>query len=212
MGYFPQAEKAKIYRKFKDLDTIEYQAIVHFVEENLEVIQQLAFDRYLELIYTYNNALFETGRYKKQFRQADELIQLAILHNIHEYRGEDLYRKVLFQKAASAYQLMRYDEAVHILRELIRMSPEEPLYPRFLAKCLRARKPAFLRHLRALAILAFLLTALIIALEILVVRSIYPQELAKVMLFRNLLFAFGIVLLVGGELVHRWRAWREALK
>jgi hypothetical protein len=57
-----------------------------------------------------------------------------------------------------------------------------------------------------------LATALIICIEALVVRNFFVNWAHLVELTRNYLFVLGFIVLIGGELVHRFRAKRDVLK
>ena len=203
MAYYTLEQCTRVYRQFKLLDPTGFRAVIHFVEEHWEIIKHLPFDAYFELSHAYSNALFETGSYSAFFHQVDDLIEMVMTHNMYSYQGDpDIYATLLFRKAAAAYQLMKFTEAISILEALKRINPQEAIYPGFQAKCLRAIKPPFLRQLRALSILFFLLSATVISLEILAVRPIWPTQLLLCMQIRNGLFVSGLLMLVGGETTH----------
>lgn len=213
MPYYTQEQCKKIYRQFRALDPTAYRLVVHFADEHMEIIRQLPFEQYLDILFTYVNALFETGAYNSHYHQTDELIELVIAHNIYSYREDpDIFTTLLFQKAASAYQLMNYQEAIGILNQLKSMAPSNPLYTTLLTKCLRAIKPKWLRTVRAASILSFLASALVISAEILAVRPIWPSSIQQCMEVRNGLFIVGLILLVSGELVHLTKCRVKAIK
>lgn len=193
------------------MDPTAFRTVIHFVEEHSDIIRHFPFEHYFEMTHAYIHALFETGSYRSHYLQVDELIELVITHNIYSFRNEEnLYETLLFQKAASAYQLMRYHEAIHILKELKGMNPAEMLYPTFQAKCFRAIIPGRLRQIRALSMLFFLISATIILAEILAIRPIWPLYTDLVMLTRNIIFGLGAATLAGGELTHRVRSHMRA--
>ncbi len=211
MPFYTEQQRAKVYSQFKAMDPTAFRTVIHFVEEHTEILRHFPFEQYLEMTHAYIHALFETGSYRSHYLKVDELIELVITYNIYSFRNEEnLYETLLFQKAASAYQLMKYPEAIHILRELKGMNPAETLYPTFQAKCFRAIIPKQLRQSRALSMLFLLLSATIILAEILVIRPIWPMYTDTVMLTRNVIFGLGAATLAGGELAHRARSYLRA--
>jgi hypothetical protein len=82
----------------------------------------------------------------------------------------------------------------------------------FLEKCLRKDKPQIVRNTRAIAILLFLVSALTISVEVLLVRNFYPDFVSDIELSRNIMFGFGLFVLVGGLIWHRWQSFNEVQK
>jgi len=169
----------------------------------------LDFEEYFEMLYLYVNALFEVGAYHKHVVMADEVIETTIRQNIQDYRQEDVFKKTLFRKAASLYNISEYRSAEHILRELLRMDPGHGDAASFLKKCLRNIDLGPLLAFRASAILLFLLSAVVICVEVLYVRPFHSEYTGKMEALRIGLFAGGWAALILGELWHRWLAHRR---
>lgn len=205
MPYFQSTYHSKIYRDFKEIDAANYRRIIRFYEDKEEEVRRLDVEEYFELIVAYVNALFEIGAYQKHLLMVDIVIELAILQNIDWYKGEDIYQKMLFRKAASLYNTLEYDKAEYILRELIRIDPhsEDPIL--FLRKCLRKKEPAFLSKAKALSIFLFLLSAFVISIEVLFIRPFYKEQADGIEASRTFIFLLGCAVLVGSILFHRWR-------
>ena len=200
---------SKVYLAFIEIESNDFQQIMRYYEENEEEIRALEFDEFFELLVAYVNALFESGHYEKHLVSVDVVIENSILRNIQYFKGEDIYRKMLFKKAASLYNLHQYDKADYVLRELIKIDPFEKDSIQFLKKCLRKGKSGLIRVTRAAAIFFFLLTAAIIAFEILSVRPFHNTYTRYVEAGRIGTFIFGLLVLLGGQLVHRWRIEKE---
>ncbi len=209
MSYLQPTYHSKLYRDFKSIDATAYRDIIHFFERREEDIRQLDFDEYFELLYIYVNALFEVGAYQKHVVMADEVIEAAICHNIHHYKQEDIFKKSLFRKAASLYNTFDYHNAEHILRELVRIDPDHQDAVSFLKKCVRNSHIRLLQVFRAISILLFLFSALVISVEVLVVRPFYPYHAGWVEALRIGMFFSGLGVLLLGELWHRWWAHRR---
>ncbi len=194
---------SKIYKEFKAIDAAEHLSIVRFYESYESDIPQLNFSEYFELLISYSSALFEIGAYQSHVKIVDTAIQLSIINNIKFYNGQDIYTDLLFKKAASCYHLMDYDQAEHILRELVKIMPYNDMVQRFLKKCLLRKRPEYLKNARGLAILMLLVTALLIVIELLFVRTLMKDYTAFFEIIRNTTFGLSILLIFGSELMHR---------
>lgn len=188
---------AKVYQDFVDIDGEAFRTIVQFYESNANAIHLLKFDAYFEILVNYTNALYEIGAYSKQIQAVDKVIQFSIEQNIKFYKGEDIYTKSLFQKAVAHYQIMEYAQSEHILRELIKMTPKDPLSIRFLKKCLLKNQPSYFKYVRATCISLFLITALISAIEVLFIHPFAPVWSSSFELFRLGVFLLGLFVLIG---------------
>ncbi len=209
MQFLQPTYYSKLFLDFKSIDAAAYRDIVHFFERHEQDIRQLDFDEYFEVLYAYVNALFEIGIYRRHAVMADELIEAAICHNIHLYRQEDVFRKALFRKAASLYNISDYDDAVHILRELLRIDPADTDAMTLLKKCLYRKENRPLLAFRAGSILLLLLSALVVCVEMLIVRPFYAMHASWVETLRNAMFAGALALLTLGEGLHRWLVRRQ---
>ncbi len=203
---------SKIYRGFKEIEPNEHHARVRYYETYEDQIRQLDFSEYFELLIAYTDALFEVGAYQNHVLMADQAIEMSIANNIRFYNKKDIFYELLFKKAASCFNLMQYKEAEHILRELIKIDPYNEMSIRFLKKCLIRKKPKHFLNIRAVCILLFLLSALIISVELIFIRPLYEMYSAEVETARNATFLSGILILSGGELLHRILVKREVDK
>lgn len=205
MPYFQSTYHSRVYRDFKGISAIDYRKIIHFYEAHEEEIRGLDEDEYFEMLTAYVNSLFEVGEYRQHCLMVDLVIEASIERNIHLYRGEDLFRKMLFRKAASHYHAEDYSQAEYILKELLRMDPSHQHASLFLKKCLRQKEPGFLQRVRAASIFLFLLAALVISIEVLIVRPFYEIHTHLVEVSRYSIIALGCLVWAGGIGLHRWR-------
>ena len=196
-----------LYRHFKEIAADNFRQIIRFCEDNENKIRYLEFEEYFDFRVAYVNALFEIGAYKKHLLFVDAVIEMVISHNIQVYNGQDIYRDMLFRKAASLYNLYDFDKCVYILRQLIRIDPEDKYAVQLLTVCLRRQSTFLLRLSRALAILLFLATAVIIFIEVMAVRPFFDRYTTDIELLRNLGFVSGLLVLGLGFLYHRLQAY-----
>ncbi|MEK7255482.1 MAG: hypothetical protein AAB316_12100 [Bacteroidota bacterium] len=200
---------SKIYRDFRAIAAGDWRTIVRFYEECEKDIRELDFDEYFEVLTAYTHALFETATYTKHITFADRVIEISVMNNIKFFQGEDVFQKMLFKKAASLYHSDEFDKADYHLRELLRINPANRDACLFLKKCLRRMKPSFVRQTRAAAVFFFLMSALLICLEMILVRPFYQAQIGVVELSRNALFLLGFGILAGGEAAHYLKTQRE---
>ena len=198
-----------MFLDFKEIEVSDYRKLVRFFEDRENVIYRLDFEERFELLLAYVNALFEIGSYQKYLLVVDFVIELSIIHNIKHFKGEDIFQKLLFRKAASLFNTNKKEKADYILRELIRINPHDEDAVLFLKKCLRKMHPQMLNNSRAIGIFMFLLSAFIIFLEVLFVRPFYNMHTPVVEASRNTIFILGLLSMFGGQLLLRWKVEKE---
>lgn len=210
MNYSKSTYHTKIYRDFKEIEVGEYRNIVGYYEEFEADIRELDFQEYFEILVAFVNALFQLGKYQKHLLMVDIAIEASVMQNIKSHQDEeDIFHKLLFQKAASAYHTFDLEKTDHILRELIKMNPKDRNASLFLKKCLRRKQPTYMATFRAISIFMFLAAALVICIEFLFIENFYNSLLQIVQQVRNTLFLIGVLALVGGEFLHWWKINRE---
>jgi tetratricopeptide (TPR) repeat protein len=212
MDFFNPTYYTQIYRKFKAIKPSAYREVVRFYEKEENQILRLDFDEFFEMLVAYVNALFEIGAYRKHLTLVDVVIEKSINHNIHFYRNEDLFQKMLFRKAASLFNTQQYDQAEGIVRQLLRMHPKDPSIAHFYQKCRLKARPELLNYTRATAVFLFFLSALIIALEVLFVRPWYDLHLLLVMNVRSSIFGLASLSLILGFGANYYLAHRDTKK
>lgn len=182
-----------LFRDFRSIDPADKQRIIRRYEEQEKDIGRLDPVEYFELTVLYVDALFATGAHRKHLLMVDLVIYASIEHNIQYFRGEDVYERMLFRKAASAFRMQDYVATAHICQELIRMYPDEKLYLRLYRATSFRREQRILQWGRATMIFCLLLTAFVIVLDLLVVNTFYPDEHQAMVWLRNDLLIFGIL-------------------
>ena len=203
MSYFQSTYHSKVFRNFKEIADNEHQQIIRFYESQEEEIRKLDFDEFFEMLVAYTDALFEVGAYRKHLLMVDLIIEATIRENIKRFKGKDIFRQMLFRKAASLFNLEKYDQADYILRELIKMDPGDEDVRFFIKKCLRKRYPRLVNHTRAASMFLVLLAIFLIGLELLFVRPFYSMHSSLIEISRNSLLLCSGLIYLGGKLLHR---------
>ncbi len=201
--------RSKIYRDFRAIEPSEWRTVVRFYEAYEKEIRGLDFDEFFEMMVAYTTALFEIGAYEKHLLMADAVIEASVMNNVKFFNGEDVFHQTLFKKAASHFHTYDLEKADYILREILRIDPCDEDAALFLKKCLRKMRPALVRQSRAAGMFCFLLSALIVCFEMLIVRSFYPMYAGIFEASRNTTFFTGIAAIAAGDVLHRWRTNRE---
>jgi hypothetical protein len=190
---------SRIYRDFVALSPGDYHRVIRFFEDQEDAIRNLDFAEYFELLITYTDALFEVGAYRQHLAVVDEAIEASINDLVMQDQGRPVFRRMLFRKAASLYHGYAFAEAEYIICELIRIEPEDEDAIRFLRRTRRRQQGHLTRHSRAAAILLFGLSALVIGIEVLLIRPFFSLQTETVEWTRNLIFLAGWLVLLAGE-------------
>lgn len=205
--YFLPAERLRLYRNFKAIETNDFHGITRFYEQNEDGIRALDFDEYLDCTLIYTNALFETAEHGKHLVMCDHLLELVIIQNVETWGGEDLYHQLLFKKAASLFHLQDYKSAERILREIIKIYPGDGLAQLYLNKSLLRQRPDWLFQLRKTGVVFALSAAAMIAVELFVAPRFFPEWVQALRLTRTTLIGLSLAALSLGEAGHALRAW-----
>ena len=209
---------SRLYRDFQEIEGNAYRRVVRFYEACEDQVVALEFEECFDLQVAYCKALFEIGAYQKHLAFADGVIEAAIINGIRRWNGADVYFNTLFDKAASHHNRLEFERAEHILRELLKMQPDNEAVQVFLRKNARRKRSVLLQRSRAASIAFFLAAAVVICVEMLFVRTLYPVYEPLVQAVRTSLFAGGLLAMVGGDLLHRLRihrrvaAWTETAR
>ncbi len=206
---FDSPVSLKIYRNFKAIEPANWQRVVRYFERHEAAIGDLGFDEYFDCLRTYTEALFHSGQSAKHLVMSDVLIGEVFAKNVRAWRGEDVFSQALFQKAASHYNLDEQARAEHVLRELLKISPDHKLATALLFRVFRAKKSRFLKKTRIAAMIFFLLAVPIIAFQLTVVRQFHPELNPVFSYFWWSSFALGWASLAIGDGWNFWGAKRK---
>ena len=200
------AHRSQTYEAFLAIEESAYKEKIQYIEENFFMLRQLEAEEYFDMMVLYGEALFEAGEYARQAKLADHIVEMSIGRNILRHRDQDVYFETLFKKAASLHNLDKIDQAVHILKELVKINPDHESTKLFLINCLIRQKKPTVRPYRNISLLLLLSSAVVIAAELIFVRHFWPSWTSIVEIVRNGLFISGVILLIAGEVMVRYRA------
>ena len=211
MSELPLSE-SQLYRSFKAIESDSYRSILRFIENHTAELGQLPVREYFDLQYVYVAALYETGAYERVVAGTQELLELAIVHDLREVDGEDAYRALLYRRATSLTHLLDFAGAARVIDQLLRLYPDHAPARQLYERILYQRPNVWIGRLRAASVVLFLVSAALIALEVLVVVHFFAEWAGGVTDVRNVCFVSGWVLLLGGDLVHRAWAWARVAR
>jgi len=204
MSYSQHTYYSRVYRDFRGIEPGAYREVLHFYELHEEAILRAEFEEYFEMLVAYTEALFETGAYRKHLLMVDVALGESMSQELDLTYGKAVFGRMLFRKAASHYNLAEYKQAEYLTGQLIRIDPAHEEALRFYRKCRYRQHPNWLLNLRAAVIFLFLLAALVVCVELLLVRPFYAMHVQLVETSRNTIFGMGLLLLIGGEGLHFW--------
>ncbi len=190
-----------LYLNYFGISENAYSTKILWYESHFIEIQSLNGKPKTEIELDYTLSLFHVGRYHQYITQSDAMIEKVINQNIMELHGEDIYQKLLFNKAACYYNTNQFDSSLHILLELCKMDPENKLYKNFCAKVIRLSSYRKFDRLKGLALGMILVALLFIIVEILVIRTLMTTYIEPVELIRNVLLGSSFVILA-------WNEWK----
>lgn len=201
-----------MYTAYAAIGTGDYYKQIRFVQKNITRIEDLELDEYFEIMLSYRQALFQTCKYEEHIPLSEHLVKLSIQHNIKVFSGEDIYFETLLQKAASHFNLGQLGESLHILRELVRIDPANETARLFLIKgYIREEKLRSRYFFRGLSIACFLLSALVIMLDLLIIHPFFTNYDPIAKYTYQGLFLGGFLILIAGELRLRYRGVGKAI-
>lgn len=167
--------QSRVFREFNALDKSNHHTMVRFYERHQRVIERLPFDEFFVLLVHYGTALFEVGQYDKHIKISDRIVELSIINNVQFYQGEDIYIRVLYQKAQSNFYIRDFAATQHICCELLKMQPYHKSYKKLLRKAVVMQSGRSYIRLQALAMVLFLLSVVILLVNIFVIKNFYIQ-------------------------------------
>jgi hypothetical protein len=208
--YYSPTYRLGLYRNFKSLAPGDFYGVVRFFEAHEEALFALDTEAYLDCALGYTNALFETDDYRRHNVMCDHLIQLIMAEGIYSWGGEDLFSQLLHKKAQALYRLESWPEAIHVLRQLRKIEPDNPEVTALLKETLLELMPPVRRRLRAVALLLLFVSAIAMGASGLIVQSFFEVWGPLSAGVSAGLFVMGLLILCVGEGWYYFRCKRWA--
>ena len=205
----------EVFSELKAIDSASFHDILKFYENHREVWVGLDFSDQYEADLLYSNALFKTGSYERFLRVVDEQVECSVMHNIQYYKGDDIYLKLLYQKASCLFQLGNYEESERIYFEILRLDPDNKKFIRGLQTCLLEQKPTKIRKILGWSILMYFLSVALIIASILWIDPFDMVMSDEFEMARLFAFGMGLLLMFLATFIHRFtvsrriKQWRE---
>ena len=197
------AEHTNLYAHFKEVGGHSFRSVVQFWNAHEKEIQQLPVQRYFEVLNEYGRALFELGKYKNYLNVAEEVIELSIEYNISHWEDKDIIRHILLKKAAAHYHLFETDRSEHLLKELLKLQPHHKTARMLLERCMMRKKRHQSQGWKAATVILMLSAAIVVAIELVIIRPYFESIATYFELSRNALFILGLAVWATGEIYHR---------
>ena len=176
---------------------------IRYFEKHVLEINSLGLNEKVEIMYDYLGCLFEIGRYRKYLEHVDPLIEMVIVENVYELEGKDVYRELLTRKAASSYNIGKYEQADHILISLMKIYPDDPFFRAFFRKNVRKLGKYWYRRNKSLVVLGVLLATSILQVQMLAIDPFYSHLSVGFTWSWKFLFAVSAVAFGYNE----WKIW-----
>lgn len=188
-----------------------YHEKIRFYEKYRKEILDLPFEQSCKIRLDHSIALAKVGAHHAFLRKAEPLLSIVIEHNIFNYKGIDIFQELLYNKADALYKLYEHSKALSVLKELIKINPDEEKYKKHFYKISVEHKRSNAQTIRGITILMFLVAAILIALQLMVVNSFYPQYSAYIENVRNALLLFACLLIASNELLIRYKSIKDII-
>lgn len=201
-----------VYVQYFGLGHEAYRAKVHYYENNPDGIASLYFDDKLDVEIDYLLCLFEIGKYERYLEKVDPIVEIIIAENIFTYNGEDIFYTLLLKKAACYYQFGQYQKSQEILRQLIKIKPNDTTSFGFLTLCKRKMMRDSEQLVRAIAISLLLSSMSITVINILIIDPFFNAILSYFIWIRNFMTLMAILIIVVSEVYLRYSIYRDTGK
>lgn len=207
---FPSYDDS-IFNQFITIDPKDYRKKINFYDRYQGDIEQLDFlDQYtinIELAF----ALFHIGSYPRFLSIVDSLIETSIIENIKWHDGVDVYKDLLFKKAASLFNLENYEACEKVAGELLKMDPSNEVYSLLYRNSILIQKSNRFKLIQATGILVFFTAIVVSFLELTVVKIFFTEYANAIIYLRCSLYILGILLMVINEGWHYLKARKKVV-
>ena len=182
----PHTRLRSLYNKYLYLDDSAYYDKKRFFEQNEADIQNMKLSDVLWIESGYLQALFMTNDYGKFCKRSQDFLEKLIFHNISYFNEEQLFEKILHQRAVAFYQLKNYEKSIHNAKELLKINPDRKDTSKILFYALRSSHIHTLKAVKAGFMVFFIFSGVLLMIHQIVVLSFFPEynmDFIKLMCF-----------------------------
>ncbi len=194
------------FTEYLNIPRKAFQQKIRYYERNKASILQLPFNEFMQIQLDYIFALFEVKEHDYFLSIVDEMIENVISENVFTVNQTDIYKELLTKKAIASYNVLDYKTTERVAIELVRMYPDDYRIKSVLLKNEIDRTRFDAQKTRGVIIALLLFAGLIIAVELLLVRSLFPAFITEVEMTRNLLIFSAIFIFAFHEIFIRLKA------
>lgn len=207
--YVSPAYRLRLYRDFKALAAHDYIGLIRYYERHEEALHGLDLDQFLDCTLAYTQALSETGDFRRHIVMCEYLLGISIRENIVIWGGENLYHRLLYEKALSHRFLQEWEACTHALTELLKMDPRHPSASQLLYDCLMSQPDRNRDRLRSLGWSLAIVFVLFCGFTLIIFEPFWPQLANPAQMFCVTLGAASAAVFLYGEGRH-WKRVRTA--
>lgn len=197
------------YLHYFSIDSNSYSRKISFYEEHKSAIDLLIDTSKFEIDIDYILALFEVGKYDNFLDKVDHFIEFTIINNVSLYQGEDLFTLLLFKKAAALYNTSQVHKAVDVLKELIKIKPDEMLYQKFLRRCYKITINFNQQTQKGSIVLLFLTFIFLSAIQLFVIDIFFADTAGVFSILKSGTLILAVCIWIGVELFQEWKFRKE---
>lgn len=209
---FTKSINKQIYKDFLLIDSKSYQEQIRYYEMNRREILRLPEEYQILIECRYAIALYEVEDYYGFLTKAERLIRQVIMENVFTIDGKDIYQELLYRKGMATHRLLDYYKANHIFTELVKIDTKNKLFSDGYTRNEINKSRYEIKYLNAISILLFFVSATIIGLEVLMIRTFYPEFTQLFEWSRNGIFLCGVFIIIFLEFWIRLKTYRSLKK
>ncbi len=199
MATLKSTDHSDIYIGFLEIPKRDFSRQIYYVEKHIDSIFHMDDFPRIEVLNKYIKALFEIGHYQKCLSHIDPLITDLFEADFHP-EEKDILCDLLVRKACSQYNLNNFHDAEHIIKESVKINPEQNRAIQILHSIKLRRIRQKLSGIRSLSIMILFFGLCITCIDLLVIQNFYPEKALSVMYLRNTILSISGTTLLSLEI------------
>jgi len=209
---FTESINKEIYKEFLMIDVKSYQEQIRYYEMNKAEIFRLPEEHKIRIECRYALALYEVEDFYGYLTKADRLIRAVVKENIYKIDDKDIFQELLYRKGMATHKVLDYYKADYVFTELVKIDSTNKIFCRAYIRNSINKSRYEIKYLNAISVLLFFVSAAIIGLEILMIRTFYPEYTQLFEWTRNVIFLCGVAIIIFLEVWIRLKTYRSVHK